>query len=366
VSEQESLSEKQLAEDLFAEVFSDQPKSVGEALAVADAPEQEEQPEALPEPTGPEAAPIIVTDEPVQQEGLPVEAPDLPPSDEPGRDDEKEEEEQLAEAEDLPHIAWAKKKYGDDPDKWAKAAFDQEQMISRQGGQLKEAQQVGGQWYEYAMNLEQQLQQAQMAHQAEMPLSAAEEEWIESNMANPLGAAMQAAFNGNFGLYDGVLTAVAQDNPQMAAGIAQQVQQALYQAQQNAEAQAQPPDIKEQLAASVARLGIDVPTYGEQMMAKIEELGQDHPFVETILTGEDQARDVAMLAVLDLVRTGSTVTRRVKEDERGAAIKREAELRRAASGVVTGAPHTPPPKTDAFMDAMEQEWRAKGQWASEE
>jgi len=59
-------------------------------------------------------------------------------------------------------------------------------------------------------------------------------------------------------------------------------------------------------------------------------------------------------------------TRRVRSEERENQIKHEAELRRQAAGVVTGGPHQePPPQQSPFMDAMEAEWRARGQWADE-
>ena len=362
MSEVESMSEKELATQLFEEVFSSKPKSVGEAIA-AQEPEaplpQEEEPPPAP-PSSPEEPPVVVEDKPPAEadttEGQPE--PEVAAEPEPEPEEEPEEEDT--------HVAWAKKTFGEEPAAWAKAAYEREQHIGRLSQRLNAAEQNAVEWYEYSQGVEQQAQRVQT--QA-MPLSSQEEMWVENSLADPLTYAMQAAFSGNLNLYNGVIAAVAEQDPTVAAQIGTQVQMALVNADQEMQrAQAEPqPDIRAQLQSSVQRLGIDVPTYGDQMMKKIEELGVGHPFVDTILNGNESARDVALLAVLDLVRTGSTVTRKVQEDERAQAIRREAELRKEAAGVVTGAPHVAPQKKEpTFVDAMTQEWRQRGQWSADE
>jgi hypothetical protein len=375
MSDTESLSERELAEYLTSEVFSTEPRSVGEALAAADdptppvepAPDPQQPPpaeETPPEPSLHEEPPVIVTDEPVQPE--PIEVPAPTPSDEPGRDDEKEEYALEEETDELPHMAWAKKKYGDDPTKWAKAAFDQEQHISRMGNQLKEAEALAVQWYEYAQQAE---QQAQQAPSVGMPMSAAEEQWVEQATTNPMEYARAAAFNGNVQLFNAILARVAEENPGFAANIGAQVQTELRQAADQEMAQQangqQPVTLQQALGGSFQRLGIDLEQAGPSMSEKIAELGEYHPYVQAILGMDDGQRDLAVQAVYDLTRAGTLTKRVVRDEQRAAQIQREGELRREAAGVVQGSPHIPPVKEDPFMAAMEQEWKDRRQWGGE-
>jgi hypothetical protein len=102
------------------------------------------------------------------------------------------------------------------------------------------------------------------------------------------------------------------------------------------------------------------------MSAKVAELGEHHPYVQTILEGDPNARDIALMAVYDLVRSTAMSTRKVRSEERENQIKHEAELRRQAAGVVTGGPHAQEqPAQSGFMSAMEDEWKARGQWSDE-
>jgi len=373
--ESESLSERELAAQLQEQLFSGKPRSVGEALA-ADPEDPTPLIEDPPGQPGDELEPP--TAPPVQPQ--PVEVPPIEVTDEPGRDDEKreppvlaegeitpvEEEQQVEEEEEeLPHLAWAKKKYGDDPDKWAKAAFDQEQHISRMANSLKEAEQLAVQWYEYAQQAEAAATSAQTQG---MPMSASEEAWVEQAMTNPHGYARQAAFQGNANLFNAVLARVAEDNPGLAATIGTQVQMEMQQivAQENGQMQSGPPPLDQSLGASFSRLGINLEQAGPQMMEKVQELGEYHPYVQAILHGDDAQRDLAVQAVYDLVRAGTLVTRKVRDEQRATQIQREGELRREAAGVVTGSPHTPPPAVDPFMAAMEQEWKDRRQWGTDE
>jgi hypothetical protein len=349
-TEQESLSERELAEELQQSLFSGEPRSVGEALAAADEPEtpvEEEGPEVVDEPVQPEA--------PAPEE--PVEIPQAP-----GEEGEVEE----LEAEDDDNVVWAKKKYGDDPAKWAQAARAQEQHISRIAGEKKEAEELASQWYEYAQEIE---QSASRQTQMQMPLSSQEEMWIEQAATNPYGYARQAALQGNVQLYQAVLTRLAEDNPGLAAQVGAQVQMEMAQMAQTEQQQngAQQPTLAESMGDSIQRLGIDLSTYGEPMSAKVGELGEYHPYVQAILEGDPRERDLALMAVYDLVRTGSLTTRKVRSQEREEQIRQEAELRRQAAGVVTGGPTPgPQPNQSPFMEAMEEEWRNRGQWASDE
>jgi hypothetical protein len=179
--------------------------------------------------------------------------------------------------------------------------------------------------------------------------------------------ARQAAYQGNLNLYNGVIARIAEENPMAAAQIGTAIERELAQAaaQQNGMVQ-EPPSLAENLGQSIQRLGIDLDVYGEPMSAKIGELGEHHPYVQTILEGDPNAREIALMAVYDLVRTNALSTRKVRSDERENTIKHEAELRRQAAGVVTGGPHQEqPPKQSPFMDAMEAEWKARGQWTEE-
>ena len=374
--ENEGMSERQLADFLTEEVFSDKPRSVGEAMKAADLEDPTPLIEDPPGAPGEE----LEQEPPLPPQPEPVETGPIVVSDEPGRDDEKreppaavegevtpEEEElgEIEEEEELPHLVWAKKKYGDDPDKWAKAAFDQEQHISRMANSLKEAEALAVQWYEYAQQAEAAATSAQTQG---MPLSASEENWVEQAMANPHGYARQAAMQGNVNLFNAVLARVAEENPGVAASIGSQIQMEMQQivAAENGQMQSGPPPLDQALGASFQRLGINLEQAGPQMSEKIAELGEYHPYVQAILNGDDAQRDLAVQAVYDLVRATTLVSRRVRDDQRATQIQREGELRREAAGVVTGSPHTPPPAVDPFMAAMEQEWKDRRQWGGDE
>jgi len=221
---------------------------------------------------------------------------------------------------------------------------------------------------DYAQYAEQQAVERQ---QAGMPLSAQEEMWIEQAVSNPLEAAYAALQHGNQQLYNGLIERIAAENPALAVNVGTQAQMAFQQsqAQQRVQADAQAAraaDFPTALGESVGRVGIDLERYGPQMSEKIGELGEYHPYVQTIMhTPDPGQRDLAMMAVYDLVRTGTTSVTRAKETEREAQIRKEAEMRREAASVITGSPHASTPKQSPFLQAMEDEWRRAGQWHDE-
>ena len=321
-----------------------------------------------------EAKEEIVHDERPGHEPPPEDGAEKPPVSPEIREEqpaeEKPEEEQGEEQE--PHVVWATKKYGKDPDRWAKAAYEQEQFIGRLASDKKQAEDAARQAIEYAQSVEANAQTGPSG----MPLTASEEAWVDQAMANPTGYAYQAAINGHVQLYNAIIERVAEMDPGMAANVGTQVQMAMHEQRARLEAEAQAAaaqngagvegDFTSAMGASFQRLGINVQQYGEQMWTKIEELGEYHPYTLAILGGDPIQRDLAVSAVYDLVRAGQTTTRRVADTEREEQIRREGELRRNAAGVVTGAPHTPPQKQSPFFDAMEEEWRRRGQWHDEE
>jgi hypothetical protein len=302
---------------------------------------------------------------------LPGEKPSPPSPTEEKPTEEETEEEETEEGE--PHVVWATKKYGNDPEKWARAAYEQEQFIGRIATEKKNAEEMAQQAIAYAQRVE---AEAQGAASSAMPMSAAEEQWVEESMANPAAYAFQAASQGNGQLYNAVLERVAMENPAMAANIGTQVQMALNQELARADAERQAHiaaqqnggmgDFNTEMGQSFQRLGINVQSHGQAMWEKVDELGEYHPYTLAILGGDPVQRDLALQAVYDLVRAGQTTTRRVADTEREEQIRREGELRRNAAGVVTGAPHVPPAKQAPFLDAMEQEWRRRGQWTDDE
>ena len=138
-----------------------------------------------------------------------------------GRADRETEEEERPEREDEDtreddNVVWARKKYGEHPEKWARAAYDMEQHISRLTREKRESDELATTWYEYAQQIE-ATQQQQLG--ASMPLSSQEEEWIERSLLNPLEATRQAAYGGRVQLYNGVIERVASENPGLAASI---------------------------------------------------------------------------------------------------------------------------------------------------
>jgi len=322
-----------------------------------------------PTPTGDEE---VVHDERPGYEAPPDDGAETPPPspetktpEAPG--EEKPEEEQEEQGE--PHVVWATKKYGTDPTRWAKAAYDQERFISQLAGDKKQAEETAREAIEYARSIE---ANANASTSAGMPMSAQEEAWVEEAMVNPAAYAYQAARSGNVNLYHAVINRVAEMDANMAVSVGTSVQMALQDEQRRMEADrmaaqngAGAPDFNTEMGASFQRLGINVQQYGQPMWEKIEELGEYHPYALAILGGDPIQRDLALQAVYDLVRAGTTTTQRVADTQREEQIRREGELRREAAGVVTGAPHTPPAKQSPFFDAMEAEWRRRGQWTDE-
>lgn len=329
--------------------------------------------EETPEEEAPSEQTETVHDEPPGFQPPPEEQGETPPvsPEEPAvAEGEQPPAEGEAEEEGDPNVVWATKKFGAEPEKWARAAYEREQHISRISQELTQAQQVARQAIEYAQNIE---NAANASASDAMPLSAQEEEWVANSMANPAAHAYQAARQGNVKLYNAVIEAVAEENPGMAAHIGTQVQMALREEQARLRAEAanqngqpQMSDFHTDLGQSFQRLGIDVQKYGESMWTKIEELGEYHPYTLAILGGDPMQRDLAVQAVYDLVRATSTTARKVQDNEREEQIRREGELRREAAGVVTGSPHVAPPKEDPFFAGMEEEWRRRGQWPYEE
>lgn len=318
------------------------------------------------EPPDTEETGEVVHDAPPDEQPAPA-APPAPPSQE--KPVEEQPDEQEAEEEGEPHVVWATKKYGNDPDRWAKAAFDQERFISSLASEKKQAEDAARQAIEYA----QQVEASAQTGPAGMPMSAAEEAWVDEAMANPTGYAYQAAMSGNAQLYNAVIQRVAEMDPGMAASVGTQVQLAMHQERSRLEAEqaAQqngggPQDFNADLGQSFQRVGVDIQRYGQSMWEKIDNLGEYHPYTLAILGGDPIQRDLAVQAVYDLVRTGQTTTSRVVDEQREAQIQREGELRRNAAGVVTGSPHAETTKRPPFFEAMEEEWRKRGQWPEEE
>jgi hypothetical protein len=358
--EDESSTERDLAEYFRTEVFADQPKSVGEALAAEEAEQPPPAPaEEIPEPPI-EEPPMRVVDEPTQPVDTPTGQLEVPVAAEPLA--EPEEEPELEDTEEDENVVWAKKKYGDAPEKWAKAAFDMERHITAISREKQEAEALAVQWYQYAQEVENEAQRTQAT---QLPMTAAEEQWVEAAMADPLGYARAAAFNGNTQLYTAVLGRIAEVNPQAAGQVGAQVQMELQQlaSEQQPEPNGQPFQLPVALAESFQRLGISLEQHGPAISDKVGELGEYHPYVQAILGSNEGARDMAIQAVFDLVRAGTLTTRRVRDDARAEQIRREGELRREAAGVVSGSPHQPATQQDPFLQAMEDEWVARGQWS---
>jgi len=307
----------------------------------------------------PEDAPEVVRDEPPQRDDTPEPPPerDTPegqPEGEIAATPDGEPDEEVIDAD----TAWATKRYGDDPNQWAKAARMQEQHISRLTNEKHASDELANDWFQYAQQQEQQARQ----FSGQMPLSAQEEQWVESAMANPMEAARQAAFNGRVQLYQGVIARVAEENPQFAAQIGTQVQMELQAwANQQAAQAPPPPSLEQSLGQSFQRLGIDLGQVGPRMLEKVRELGEYHPYVQAILSGNDGERDLAVQAVHDLTRASTFSSRQVQRQEN---IDKEQELRREAMVVQTGgmAPPAPPPPPSQFQQAMEEEWKRSGAW----
>jgi len=365
VSESESVSERELAQYFADEVFSGKPRSVGEALADEAPPEPEALPEAdTPSPEG--EPPVVIQDAPPD-----AALPEQPPAE--GDTGEGQPEGEIApeegaepveeELEEDDNVVWAKRKYGFetiDP-RIAKIMRDQEQHISRQAAYTKELEQFGQQMYERE---QQQLQQPQ----AQMPLSAQEEQWIEQSLQNPMEYARQAVWNGNFSLYHGILNRVSEEHgPVIAGQIAGQVQGELAQAaQMEREAQQQQngaPPMEQAFYASFDRLGLEPERAIAALTEQVNDLPEYDSYRQALIGPDDRQRDLAIRALYERSRSGALTKRRVRDEQRAEQIKREGELRREAAGVVQGSPHVPPAKEDSpFMQAMEAEWRARGQW----
>lgn len=299
-----------------------------------------------------EDTPEVVRDAPPERRE--PEQPEQPTEPEEPAEPEEPGEEEPVEDEEDPYVAWAMKKYGEDPMKWAKAARDMESHITRLTNEKHEADQLATQWAEYAQQQEQQ-------QTSSLPLSQQEEEWVDSSLANPMEYARQAAFNGKVQLFNGVMERVAQENPGLAAQIGAQVQMELQQYVQQQQVQAQPQPLEATIAYSLNRLGIDFQRDGPKMSEKIGELGNYHPYVRAILDGNEAERDLGLQAVYDLTRATTFNSRQV---ERSKAVQKEEELRHQAGVVQTGGMQPPPPprRESPLEQAMTEEWKRSGAW----
>lgn len=310
----------------------------------------------------------VVHDERPGHVPLPGERAAPPPPSVEKEPVEEEGQEEEGEEEGEPHTVWATKKYGTDPNRWAKAAYDQERFISSLAAEKKQAEEAASQAIEYARQVEANAQTGP----AGMPMTASEEAWVEQSMSNPVGYAYQAMMAGNAQLYNAVIERVAEMDPGMAANVGTQVQLTMHNERQQLEAQQAArqngagQDFYGEMGESLQRRGIDIQKYGEAMSAMFGELGEYHPYTLAVMGGDAIQRDLALQAVYDLVRAGQTTTHRVADTQREEQIRREGELRRNAAGVVTGAPHAEPTKQNPFFDALEDEWRRRGQWHDEE
>jgi len=317
----------------------------------------------------PAEEPDVVYDDPRQPitEAVPEEDETTPPSPE---EEEPVEEEEAQPVEEPGSVAWAKKRYGEDPEKWAQVAYQQEQHISRIANEKQQAEAFAKQMADYAQYIE---AQSVTQQQSGMPMSAQEEAWVEQSFQNPVQYAYQALASGNIPLYNGVIARLAEEDAGMAASVGAQAQMAVREAQVQQQVyadaeQARQGDLPTLFAESVQRTGIDFEKWGPAMSEKVGELGEYNPYVQAILNSPDPAqRDLAMHAIHDLVRTGQATARRAQETEHEARIRREGELRREAASVVTGSPHNPPAQPQhPFLQAMENEWRRAGQWRDDE
>jgi hypothetical protein len=314
----------------------------------------------------PEDAPEVVRDAPPRRDSEPpATPPELPKEPAPEPEEGEPEEDGEGESEEVadtvePYIDWATRKYGDDPNKWAKAARDMETHISRLTEEKHASDELAASWYEYA----QQAEQSANASTA-MPLSAQEEAWVENSLANPLEYARQAAFNGKVQLFNGVMERVAMENPSLAAQIGTQVQVELQEYVRASEQAPPPASLEQNLSGSFTRLGIDLRREGPRMSEKLGELGEYHPYVRAILDGNQGERDLAVQAVHDLTRATTFNSRTV---ERSKAVAREEELRHQAGVVQTGGvqPPVPPRKISPLEEGMMEEWKRAGAWPSDE
>src|SRR5262245_39597356 len=340
----------------------------GQQAQVVEPPTEEETPPAEE----------IVHDEPPgfvpPFEDTPTPAPPISPEEraaqEQGEETPPEEGEETEQGP--PHVVWATEKYGTDTERWAKAMYDQEVFIGRLSEQKTEAERVAGEAIRYAQQVEAGAQNGPGG----MPISAAEEAWVEQNMVNPAGAAYTAARHGNAALYNAVIDRIAEENPNYAVQVGTQVQMALQQEAQRLQAEQQAAqqrnggpsgDLQVDLGQSFQRLGIDVQKAGPAMFAKLQELGEYHPYTLAIMGGDAMQRDLAVQAVYDLAAATGASASRIVDAERDQRLQREAELRRGAAAIVTGGTHvSEPPKQSAFMDAMDEEWRRRGHLPAEE
>lgn len=341
---------------LQEKVFGQKPASPSQA-----AQEREEEVTHVHRPTEGEDREVVVPDAP--PEAPPAPPPVAPPPVPAAPEEEVPPEEQLPE-EDTPvedeYVAWAKRTYGEDPAQWAKAAREKENHVQRVAREKQAAEQNAQEWAEYAQAIESQSRRSASA----MPMSTAEEEWVESAVLDPIGRARDAAYSGNIPLYNAVINRVAEEDAGLAARVGTQVQMELAQYAQMEQAQQQrtQPTMEHQLASSFERLGIDLAANGPGMSAKIAELGEFHPYVQAILNGDDIQRDLGVQAVHDLTRASTLTTRRVSP-----AVQQENEMRREAMVVQQGGITPPPqaPKRPPLLEAMKQEWREAGQWSDE-
>lgn len=340
-------------EDFFNEEIFGAPAPVENAPPFPqEVPESKPVEEIVVETPDPEAeveAPEVETPVEDPAEGL----PETPPQ------DEVEEQEEVEE----PHLAWAKKQYGDDIDltspssqKLAKAAYEKERMLGKKAEESRELQKAAE---------ARELQERIDALNTPGNLTQEEDNWVNESLISddPGEWAYNALQAQRPDLYAAIMdrwSSLGEAEARRARVLHSRVLQAVAAPQ---------PDEQETYTAALgstfASLGLNVETHGPLILQKAEELGSAHPSVQGMMSTNEDIRRIATRAIFDLVSQGNTTVAKAKQDDVVAARVQEEQLRQNAAGIQQGGPRTgEQPKKSKFWEEFDSEIAERG-WDGE-
>lgn len=307
-----------------------EPKSISEAIALAEDGQEEGTPEA-------EVAAIPV------EEAVETEMdPDLIPE---------------AEEEEEPYVAWARKQYGEDLDlnnpdvaKLAKAGFEKEKLLGKKSEEAKILQQE-----REARELQEQID----ALNEPGNLTPEEDSWVDEAVmsADPSAWARNALEQGRPDLYASVLDRWSTLGPQEA----RQARILHGNVLQIIQSQPSPTESYTQaLGRTFLDLGLNLETHGAVILQKVEELGANHPDVQGMMSQDPDMRRMATRHIYDLVAQGRTTVAKARTEDVVAKRVQEETLRQKAAGIEQGGPRVETPKRSAFWDGFDEELSERG------
>jgi hypothetical protein len=262
--------------------------------------------------------------------------------------------------EEEPYVAWAKKQFGEDIDldsdtaqKLAKSAYEKEKMLGKKAEETRSLQ----------MEREQRELQEQIdALNAPGNLSREEDTWVDEAVmsGDPSEWARNALEQGRPDLYSSVLdrwSTLGPDEARQARILHGQVLQ-IIQNQPTAETRQQ--SYTQALGQTFLDLGLNLETHGTVILQKVEELGSQHPDVIGMMSQDPTVRAMATRHLYDLVASGKTTVAKAKTDDVVSRRVQEESLRQKAAAIENGGPRQQEQKKSTFWESFDEELSERG------